>query len=440
MDEFASFVKNWICKNLTPLPADSDCSVGTWLSNTNYPKWRTEELSSLFIKTNGIVDVQDFKVKSFIKDETYNSYKYPRGIYSRTDAFKIRVGPIFKLIEKELYKLHWFIKHVPVDQRCDVIRSDCYQYGSRIIGTDYTSYEATFIKQMMMACEMQLYKYMTQYLPDQDWYNIVQKVLTGCNKCVFKLFTLYVHATRMSGEMCTSLGNGFTNLMVMLFASYKLNLRSLKGKVEGDDGIFTFYGDVPDGEWFTQLGLIIKIVEYDELSLGSFCGILCDKDDMINVTNPIDALLDFGWTTGKYAGAKHKKLLQLLRSKAMSMAYQYPGCPILDALSKYGLRVTKGSTFTYPTGDPYKAQMFKILFNKYGSAFPIKKIGLNTRLLVERLYGISIETQQNFENYLNNKMDLSPIDFGDLLSLVGKDQVDYYNKYSTDDRVDPLKL
>lgn len=439
MNEFGQFVDKWLRENLIPLDADSDCSVETWLNNTNYPKWRKEQLQNCYDRTNGILDPEDLKVKSFIKDETYPSYKYPRAINSRTDSFKIRVGPIFKLIENVVYKLHWFIKHVPVDERCDVIKRDCYQDGAKIIGTDYTAYEAIFIKLMMMSCEMKLYKYMTQNLPDQDWYHIVESTLTGRNKCIFKMFTCYVDATRMSGEMCTSLGNGFTNLMVFLFTAHKLNLKSLKGKVEGDDGIFTFYGEVPSTDWFAKLGLIIKIVEYEELSLGSFCGILCDSDDMINVTNPIDALLDFGWTSGKYSGASDKKLRMLLRAKSMSLAYQYPGCPILDALSKYGLRVTKGEKFLLNL-DPYKTELFRTMFLKYGTEFPIKTPSLRTRLLVERLFKIPINQQLKFENYLDHKQDLSPIEFGDFLDLVNADQKHYYDNYLVDDRVDPLKL
>lgn len=439
LTEFGEFVDNWLIENLIPLVSDSDCSVENWLNNTNYPEWRKSKLREIHEQSNGILHSKDLVIKSFIKDETYPSYKYPRAINSRTDAFKIRVGPIFKLIENQIYKLHWFIKHVPVDERCNVIRNDCYQDGATIIGTDYTAFEAIFIKLMMMSCEMKLYKYMTKELPDQEWYKLVESTLTGKNKCVFKHFTCYVNATRMSGEMCTSLGNGFTNLMIFLFTAYKNNLKSVKGKVEGDDGIFTFYGKCPGEDWFSRMGVIIKIVEYQELSLGSFCGILCDQEDMINITDPIAACLDFGWTTGKYAPAGDKKLAQLLRAKAMSLAYQYPGCPILDALSKYGLRMTEGVNYKLNL-DPYKTQSFELMYAKFGEKFPRVEVKYRTRLLVEQLFKIPVLVQISFEKYLNNLHVLCPIDFGDLLRYCHPDQRDYYHRYHCDSSIDPLKL
>jgi len=428
IEELGNFVRKWLRKNLSPLSADSDCSFKNWLDNTNYPQWRKKQLDLVFTKTNGILQSEDLKVKSFIKDETYGSYKYPRAINSRSDAFKVRVGPIFKLIEKQLYKLKWFIKNVPVDERCQVIKNDCHQEGARVVGTDYTSFEALFVKILMVNCEMLLYDYMTQHLPDKDWFVIVLKAMTGINKCVFKNFSCLVEATRMSGEMCTSLGNGFSNLMIFKFVAKKTGLKSLKGKVEGDDGIFTYYGPKLDEYWFNKMGLLVKIIEYDDLCSGSFCGILCDHEEMINITDPIVALLDFGWANGKYYPANSKCLRALLRAKGMSLAYQYPGCPILNSLAKYALRITKDSAYKIDK-DPYKTDLFKSMLLKYGNEFPVKSVGFRTRVLVEDRFKIPICVQIKFEQYLDRKNDLSPIEFGDLLPYLGHDARDYYDRY-----------
>jgi len=44
-----------------------------------------------------------------------------RLIFSRDDHYKTVVGPMFKRIEKELFKLPHFIKNVPVEQRSEYI-------------------------------------------------------------------------------------------------------------------------------------------------------------------------------------------------------------------------------------------------------------------------------------------------------------------------------
>jgi len=372
------------------------------------------------------------RVRSFQKDETYPKYKPARAINSRTDQFKVRTGPIFKLIEKELFALPWFIKHTPCDERAEEIKRELFQEGATIIGTDYTAYESLFRLRFMQMCEFKLYKYMTQHLEDQEWYNIVSRVLGGTNSCYFPgKFIMNVQATRMSGEMCTSLGNSFSNLMAMLFvAKQKGYLDSIKGRVEGDDGIFTFYGPSPTPEDFAKLGMIIKIDKYESLTEGSFCGIIADEKEMINVTDPINTMLDFGWTSRQYVDATIKKKKQLLRSKALSLAYQYPGCPILGSLARYGLRITEGSRFY--TGDmcEYEKDQFYALRRKFNNRIPQREVGHMTRLLVEKRYGITVEDQIRIETYLDSKNDLSPLDLDAILSNCPYDSLHYYDRYA----------
>jgi hypothetical protein len=367
-----------------------------------------------------------------MKDETTSQYKYPRLINSRHDAFKVRTAPIFKAIEEKLFAMEWFIKHTPVDERAQEILNEIKQVGAKIVGTDYTSFEALFTKEIMLSCEMQLYKYMTKYLPDQNWYLIVEKVLTGKNVCDNKMFTVRLDATRMSGEMCTSLGNSFMNLMAFLYVSSLKGCKSVKGRVEGDDGIFTFYGPTPTTKDFEQLGLIIKIVEYSNVTEGSFCGIIADEDELINIREPIEAMLDFSYTTHQYAHAKPNKLLMLLRAKALSMAYQCPGCPILDSMAKWALRMTHGRRFMLETTmTPYRRGIFNSLWHKYGNEIPMKTPGIKTRQLMEKQFKVTVAQQLYIERLFNNKNDLEPVDDPVIFSLCNNDQKEYYSKFVT---------
>jgi len=435
MELFGSFVKDWCEKNLTPLSFDSDISFETWLDKTPYTQSRKSSLRRKFSNVDPCYSSKSAenhiynRVKLFMKDESYPQYKYPRGINSRSDEFKCIVGPLFKLIEEQVFKSEWFIKKVPVSLRPADLLKNVHQEGAQCIGTDYTSFEALFTKLLMSLCEMILYDYMTKNI-NSEWIKIVRKVMLGTNCCTYRDFIVFVLATRMSGEMCTSLGNGFSNLMIMLFVAFIKKLQSLKGRVEGDDGVFTFYGVKITAETFIQMGLLIKIDEYDNVLEGSFCGIRCDKDDLINVTSPIEALLEFGWTTREYADASEKKLHELLKAKSLSFAWQYPGCPIIQEMAHYGLRMTDAYKWNITNYNLWEKTEFLRELEHFKGGVPYRTPPHNSRRLVEKYYGISENLQIVVENYFKNKTDLSPIDIPELRDLYHPDAVDYFKRYS----------
>lgn len=425
--KFEEYVDRWLTKNLVPLAPDADTSVERWLKHSGYPEWRKVDLRLKWAKVACIWGDQRYmKVKSFMKDEGYaaSEYKHARGINSRTDEYKCAVGPIFKLIETEVFKHPAFIKKIPVDQRAQYIMDRIYREGGTYIATDYTSFEALFTKRLMAACEFRLYRYMTQYLPEAaEFDRHLEEVLAGTNHCSFKFFSLWVEATRMSGEMCTSLGNGFSNLMLLNFACEEAGGQCYEC-VEGDDGIARCEGGTPTASFFKRLGMRIKLENHVELSRASFCGLVFDIDEKKNVTDPRKVLASFGWTDQRYAKAKDSKLKQLLRCKSLSLAFQYPGCPVISALARYGLRVTHGVT----VGQRILRQMrfyereflyFMLgvdddpkhgLKGDYGA--PDLPVGPKTRILVEELYGITIAQQLEIEKMLDAKQDLTPIDCG----------------------------
>jgi len=431
------FVRRWCKRNLTPLRPDSDTSFETWISNTGYDNARKEALREVYnlllqdpyYKTS----FKDRGVNCFVKDETYDEYKYSRGIYSRTDVFKVLVGPIIKLIEHELYSCPQFIKKIPVSERpkkiMEMFTSDAF-YAS----TDYTSFEGHFKRKVMQSIECEMYEYMIQYLPQRDWFSseFINTIL-GTNQCNFYYFVLQVEATRMSGEMNTSLGNGFSNLMLMYFVCEERGLPEPPGFVEGDDGIFRFTNknNVPTKEDFANLGFTIKIDWHRDLSTASFCGIVFSEDDLNNVTDPISAMLSFGWSTRRYCRSKNKIQKELLRAKSFSMLYSYPGCPILRSLAEYGIRVTEGSHTKFAPENMYERDkvksMMKYVFENH--FFTNIKIGISTRILISDKYGIPVETQILYEKYLDGLNQIQTLNSDLLFSFIHKDVVDYSLRY-----------
>jgi hypothetical protein len=340
------------------------------------------------------------------------------------------VGPIFKLIELQVFQHPAFIKHVPVCDRPEYIYERLYAEGGKYVTTDYTSFESLFTRSLMMACEMRLYMYMTRNLPDREFARMCEDVLAGRNHCAFKGFSVSVDATRMSGEMCTSLGNGFSNLMFMLFLCKRVGSTHVVGVVEGDDGLNRVEGPCPTIADFADLGLVIKLEVFDKIEDASFCGLVFDSIERINVTNPIEALLKFGWTTRDYSLVNQKTLNTLLRASSMSMKYQFDGCPVLWALADYGIRVTTQinmQRFLRRKMSWWYREMLAAAFAR--QHLPSRRPGLRTRLLVEDRYGISVDAQLRMEAYLNSLMAVEPLEFDQFGDYVHVDHVHYYETY-----------
>lgn len=411
---FGSFVESWLKNNLTPLSPETDVSFDTWIEKTPYSLARKNQLRETFKDLGNIHDPAYAACKSFIKDEFYADYKYPRGINSRTDSMKVVLGPWFKVIEEVLFKMHYFIKKIPVADRPNYIKEKLARNGSIYLASDYTSFEALFTSELMHACEFKLYKYMTQFIPNHDeFWRLLDEVLGGTNLCKYKNFDVEIDATRMSGEMCTSLGNGFSNLMFILFICFELG-SEVDGVVEGDDGLFAIKGPVPTESDFESLGLRVKLEVHEELSEASFCGLIFDDNDLINVTDPIAELATFGWGTSRYACAKRTKLLSLLRCKGLSLIHQYPGCPIIQELGLYSLRVTRGidvRTYIESTHVSLweKEQLLAALRDERKLMDKVRPPPFRTRLLMEKKYGVTVDQQRRIEDMLRSKHSLDAI-------------------------------
>jgi len=440
LDRLEAFVLRWLKKNIVPLAPGTDFDVWKWLESTKYPDWRKNELWDAWNECQDPMDKRFAKCKSFVKDEHYDKYKHCRGINSRTDIFKCLVGPIFKLIEQRLFKeskaSKYFIKRIPVRDRAEYI-SKLYVPGATYIATDYQTFEALFTKDIMERVEFQLYSHVLQLTEVHDnFLGICNSVLAGYNECNYKWFSVFVEATRMSGEMCTSLGNGFSNLMFMLFMAEEAGCIDIDGVVEGDDGLFRMVGAVLKEEDFARLGLTITPEIKAHLNEASFCGLVYAEEDKNNVTDIIQEILSFGYTSGRYAGCKQgsRKLRSLLRAKSYSLAYQYPGCPVLSSLAKYGLRCTDGDTHFMSninkdrTMSMWEREQLLEAVAKLPECCEVP-IGIHTRLLVEDLYGISVETQKLWERYFDGLTTIVQIEPPNLDLFVTDVMVDYIIKY-----------
>lgn len=409
LDKFGQFVSLWLEENVTPLEADTDISVSHWLEEANYPAWRKLELSELDPEEVA-KPLDNRECKSFIKDEWYPEFKHCRTINPRNDYFKVFSGPIFHAIEKKIFARPEFIKKIPIHERASYIMDHVYAEGASYICTDYTSFESSFTAGAMRACEMRLYEHCSKSLPNgKAWYEAIEQVLTGRQVLVSKKVRVTTEAGRCSGDMCTSLGNGFTNLMLMLYASQELDLGSLHGVFEGDDGLCRFSsGRHPDSEFFLKLGFTVKMEVVDNISEAGFCGMRFGPISRQQIGDPFATLATLGWTNRRYRGSKSSKTLALLRSKALSSAFQWVGCPIISTIAHRIIYLTRSIDARW-VRDSRNTSWWdrQRLCYVMSNPVPNQEPTMETRLLFERTYGISVDTQLRVEGDIQH-LELGP--------------------------------
>lgn len=381
-----------------------------------------------------------------MKDETYPDYKHVRGIFSRTDEFKCVFGPMVKAVENVLYDLPQFIKHVTVSERPDYIMAYLFRPDAQYSATDYTSFESSFVPELLKSTSFILYDYMFRHNPEYNNLMKCLKVISGTNVCYFKHLKFKILGTRMSGEMDTSLANGFTNLMVYLFLMSEKGVdpSQVKMVVEGDDGLASTPGNVfPTKEDFAQLGFNIKIEIHNSIETASFCGMVFDRLDRINITNPLEVIYTMGWLPNRYVKASHATKCAILRCKALSAAHQYPSCPIIWSYSQYILKLTR--QFHGAAKDMLKKNVFNTYERdgflkafkaheddhalKAESRIPIRKCTERTRQLVEDRFQISVHDQLTFEKFCDERSVLEPFRPSMLEKYLPESWIDYYYTY-----------
>jgi hypothetical protein len=295
--------------------------------------------------------------------------------------------------------------------------------------TDYTAYESHFTGDVMKLLEFKLYKHMTKLLPSaREFMQMNFQVVGRPNKISSHNVRFEVEA-RMSGEMSTSLGNGFSNLMTMLYVAKSKGCENIKGVVEGDDGLFSFEGNVPTQNDFAELGFTIKLDCHQFIGDCSFCGLVFDEVEQVVVTDPIKVLANFGWTTRQYLHSSDRKMRTLLRCKAMSLLAQYPGTPIIQEAANYAIRMTRDIRYIEVIRVFQKMRLSCFERDKLKLSTTNAPVGPLTRALVARRFGITQEVQYKIEDMFAKKRDLTPFSIPDLLQLVHPHVLNYFDDY-----------
>jgi len=400
---FKNFVRRWCEENMRKIEM-SDADFYDWLEKTNYSRARKEELKKTWEDApyaDPKLWPQGVKVKSFIKAEFYEIYKYPRGINARDDWFKTYCGPVFDAIFKQMFHEHdEFIKTIPVLERPEALER-MYQSNQTPFNDDAESYEAHFENETKEVCENVLYRFMVEHCQFlKQWMEHIITTLGGVNCMDFKHVEAEIESTRMSGEMNTSGGNGFTTLMLVLFCAWFNKAGKVETKVEGDDNLSTYQFEerAPSRELLYDLGWLMKIERPTSVQTASFCGNVYDSHDNVVVTDPRPQIANLGWCPGKYINSTYAVKTQLLRAKGLSLCHQYNGCPLLGHLGQKIVELTKHITIRQSIIDNFNMYRKDQLEAAIKNPVPeLKEPPLATRALVQKLYGITIQQQLEFE-------------------------------------------
>jgi hypothetical protein len=373
-----------------------------WLASTSYNGARKEKLSRIEEDQRGHVDlIRCQRVDCFTKLEAYTEFKEARMIMSRIDDFKVFAGRVVKSIENVVYKLPPFVKHLTMQERAKKI-AEFRNLGHNYL-TDYTSYEAHFDKVRKDSIDFQLYRFFLKKFPEV--LKTMITVLGGKNRASTRCgVACQWIARRCSGEVDTSLCNGFANLMATLFLIWHKSgcdvldiFDHYEGAVEGDDGAFST-DVVLTSDDYAALGFKIKLIEVDDLKEASFCGLIFNED-LQPIRDPIKFVMTFGWSHS-FFGCTNRTKDQLQRAKALSALYETPHCPIIAPIAAETLQLTRGVKPRWE--DVYKKPPDEFNIPTYAPT-------LGTRLLFERRFGITVKSQIIAEHLIKNHLwyDLS---------------------------------
>lgn len=400
LEEFRTFVRQWLQRNLEPIPEIELTEANLdkyWLDNSKYNQAKKSMFHQrlrefLAGDSKGLYDC-----KSFVKKECYDDFKYPRLISSRSDKWKAVCAIYVKEIEHRVIYNEHFIKgknkHEFVHRLTHIQDNFLHLYE-----TDYSSFEGSFSRELMCACELQLFTYMLKY--NRRILSLIRTLYHGGNRMFFRgSGQITCRGSRMSGDMWTSLCNGFTNMMLFLFAVSK---SSASGKdfdyvVEGDDGLLATNFRL-ETQPIAALGFKLKIHEAENLNHLSFCGICVHNDLFVpDITRTLRAL---PYTFDEGCRRSSRRRREMARAKAFSLLHESSGIPILQPLAKRMIYLTQGSAVRERDFDWWEREWLlpDDFMDEHKYTRPITS---DMRLFVERRFDITVQEQLVLEEEIS---------------------------------------
>lgn len=397
---FGQFVQDFIERHYEPLPSiepTHEFLDEAWLDGSKYNRVEKAKFHKLFDEwqEGNFEEKRLLECKVFIKREITPETKEPRIISSRTDMFKAVVAPYIRKVEDAVYDEH-FIKHCHPDEVQRRVRrvTDAYQY---LYETDYSSFESSFSIPYIREVETRLFRHMLRNNP-KIW-SIVEKACSGSNVLVCPWMWVEMPGSRMSGEMWTSLANGFSNMMMIHYMASRVPADrpvDYDFLVEGDDGLIGTTTPL-DTSIVRDLGFTLTLREGAHLNDLSFCGMIVGPDRRL-YCHPDNTLIKFGRTTDPRIVNARKKpwftelLKSDLRTRALSMSVYCGSNPVMVEVINKSLELTRGASIRMEALDYWESDILEVqkYWNEDTKRLPLPPA--ESYEFVEDIFGVDTKT------------------------------------------------
>lgn len=444
---FYYFVRKFLQKFVAPVEWTDEVDFEEYLAGTSYSQTRKQHLREIRAEFDAghfeRPGTEYSEVAVFGKDESYPEFKALRMIMPRSDEFKVTFGPYVHCAEKEIYKLRFFCKGKTEHEKIAIIL-DMDKIGSNKYGTDHSSFEAAINLETRRACELQLLTHMFKKHPNfKTLKNVLSNVLGRRNLLRSRKVRVKGLDARMSGDNHTSLGNGFTNIMAILFAVYTLygekGIDEVSVVVEGDDalvddGMFDRHAPRRIAQEMVRNGFEIKMEIGPATSEVGFCQLLVDVDSRVAIGDPSKILVNFGWTRRQYAFSSGATLRALMRAKALSYLSLYPACPIVAPFMWRVVELTNDVSFYKMVHVLEKMKVSEYERERLKRSLvktPREKVPFSARMFVFHRFGIDPGEQEDLERFFS-QVD-APFDLPACLEhLIHPDCFEFMRSYSVD--------
>lgn len=321
-----------------------------WMSKSNYNGKRKHKLRQIHDLILGFKHYNDkiYECKSFIKAEMYPEIKEARIINSRSDEFKALVGGYIVLVQETIMHDH-YVKHKTPEQIAATLNEIASKYPF-VYETDYSSFEGSFRDDFMLNVEFRMFEHVLQNFPH------IVKLIKRCyireNVLHFqRRFKAVFSGSRMSGDMWTSLSNGFSNYCLVKYYLKKESERigleiPYDFVVEGDDGFIATGVELPNIQDDARaLGFQLKCERKLDKNDLSFCGICEFEGKLVPDINRY--LSHYGQCCDQQIirafqsrSNRSKRLIKnWIHSKALSLLAVSRGIPVLQAIAQQQLRL-----------------------------------------------------------------------------------------------------
>lgn len=388
-------VRQW-----TPLPRLEldEAEIRRWAtSRRRYNNRKIERFVRLGMQalTGGVSRRKILRCKAFIKREFYDEHKEARIISSRSDYFKAIMGPYITRIEEQVYSNPHFVKGLaPVDlaKRLETITTS----SEHLYETDYSSFEGSFNRKILAKVE---WTFLHHFLRNNFYAcGLAQATCFEPHHISSQYGQAVCAGSRMSGELWTSLCNGFMNMVLMEYIAEE-NGTKFEYVVEGDDGLICSKVRL-DVSCVAATGFKLKLVEGRSLNDISFCGLtVCDGKLMPDM---VERLRKTGWDHDIRVcrGCSQRLLDERVKAKAISLLATSRGVPILQEMALANLKQVSRARLRRKHLDWWEKEMG--FFDAPILPEPVTDVA---REFVAKRWGISITAQLQIERELKDAPD-----------------------------------